>query len=132
AGRALAAKPDCARQAATLLVAATDPGPGQTLTAGLAEVCDLLEGTPATAARVAQVLARHVADGRGAMNTLSTAISALASDPRPCAGLLATSLASQGRRFGWPAPWRAQVDALRAHALPDVRAAALDIDMSSR
>jgi hypothetical protein len=132
AGRRLAAKADCTRQAATLLVSAIDPGPGQHLAAELTEVCDLLDGAPATAAQVAQVLARHVTNGLGDMGTLYTAIAALASDPRLSAGLLATSLAAQGRRFGWPAPWRAQVRGLRAHALPDVRAAALEIDMSPR
>ncbi|MGH3168350.1 MAG: hypothetical protein ACRDN0_21010, partial [Trebonia sp.] len=134
AGRFLAAKADCARQAATLLVFAVDPGPdrGQRLAAELTAVCDLLDGAPATAAQVAQVLARHVANGRGDMDTLNTAIAALASDPRPCAGLLATSLAAQGGRFGWPAQWRAQVHRLRTHPLPDVRAAALEIDMSAR
>lgn len=134
AGRRLAARADCTRQAATLLVSAMDPGPGhgQHLAVELTEVCDLLDGAPATAAQVAQVLARHVNNGRGDMDTLYTAITALASDLRLSAGLLATSLAAQGGGFGWPAPWRAQVRGLRAHPLPDVRAAALEIDMSPR
>lgn len=82
AGRRLAAKADCTRQAATLLVSAIDPGPGhgQHLSVELTEVCDLLDGAPATAAQVAQVLARHVTNGRGDMDTLYTAIVALASD----------------------------------------------------
>jgi hypothetical protein len=134
AGRRLAAKADCTRQAATLLVSAIDPGPGdgQHLAVELTEVCDLIDGAPTTAALVAQVLARHVTNGRGDMDTLYTAVAALASDPRLSAGLLATSLAAQGARFGWPAPWRAQVRSLRAHLLPDVRAAALELDMSPR
>ena len=134
AGRRLAAKQDCTRQAATLLVSAIDPGPGhgQHLTVELTEACDLLDGAPAASAQVAQVLARHVTNGRGDLDTLYTAIAALASDPRLSAGLLATSLAAQGGRFGWPAPWRAQVRSLRAHPLPDVRATALEIDMSPR
>lgn len=134
AGRILASKADCTRQAATLLVSAVDPGPGhgQRLAVELTEVCDLFDGAPATAAQVAQVLAWHVTNGRGDMDTLYTATAALASDPRLSAGLLATSLAAQGGRFGWPAPWRAQVRSLRTHPLPDVRAAALEIDMSPR
>jgi hypothetical protein len=134
AGRVLAPKADCTFQAATLLVSAIDVGPGhgQRLAAGLGEVCDLLDGAPATAAQVAQVLARHVTNGRGDMDTLYTAIDALAGDPRVSAGLFATSLAAQGGRFGWPAPWRAQIRSLRAHPLADVRAAALEVDMSPR
>ena len=134
AGRILAPKADCTRQAATLLAAAIDPGPGrgQRLTVELTEVCGLLDAAPTTAAQVAQVLARHVTNGRGDMDALYTATAALASDPRLSAGLLATSLAAQGGRLGWPAPWRAQVRSLRAHPLPDVRAAALEIDMSAR
>lgn len=133
AGRHLAMRTDFTREAATLLIAATrlGPGHGQQLSGELSEICDLLEGRPATADRVAQVVASHVAnDGRADPETLYTAVVALGGDSRLCAGLFAAALARQGAGLGWPAPWRARVRGLRGHPLPDVRAAALEIIMA--
>lgn len=41
-------------------------------------------------------------------------------------GMFAVALTGAlGARTGWPAPWRAQLRALRRHPVPDVRDAAL-------
>ncbi|MGH3280278.1 MAG: hypothetical protein ACRDNW_14230, partial [Trebonia sp.] len=133
AGRGLAARPDFAREAATLLIAAAHlgPGRGQQLAGELSEVCDLLEGRPATGARVARVAAFHVAnDGHADLGTLYAAAAALGSGSRLCAGLFAVALVRQGAKLGWSAPWQAQVRRLRDHPLADVRAAALDVTMA--
>lgn len=134
AGRVLAGREDFLRQAATLLISAAHraPGCGQLLADELGEVCDLLAGAPAVAAQVTEVLVRQVANGRGDPDTLYAVLAALAVDPRPCAGLFAVAIATQGARVGWPDEWRAQVRALRSHPLPDVRAAALDLDLTPR
>jgi hypothetical protein len=133
AGRHLAVKTDFTREAVALLVAATHLGrsQGQQLAGELTEICDLLEGRPATAAHVAHAVAFHVtSDKRADLDTLYTATAALVSDPRLCAGLFAAVLAQQGAKLGWPAPWQAQVLRLRRHPLPDVRAAALEVTMA--
>jgi hypothetical protein len=132
AGRDLAGIPDFTRQAAALLVAAVPVhrGTGQRLASRLAEVCDLLGQQDAAAARAASALGVRVADNaRADLDTLYAAAVSLQEDHRLSAGLFAVALARQGVKRGWPADWQALIRELRAHPVPDVRAAALDIVM---
>jgi hypothetical protein len=133
AGRNLATMPDFTRQAVALLIGATSihQGAGQRLASQLTEICDLLQHQDAAAAQAAKGVAFHVADNtRADLDALYTAATTLENDHRPCAGLFAAALARQGVKLGWPADWQALIHRLRAHPVPDVRAAALDIVMA--
>ncbi len=136
AGRSLAEQPDLALPAARLLLAAVPLGgdPRQ-LAAALTQVCDLLDDQPVTAGRVAAELVAGL--GRAAHTDPAAVLAAAAlleRDSRLAAGLLAVALArhghGHGHGLGWPAPWRAQVERLRAHRLADVRAAAIEIALA--
>jgi len=138
AGRQLAAQPDLARSGARLLLAAVqlDRGDAEELTARLTEICDFVGDQPVAASDIAHELAGRVrspaGDGlRAEPDTIRAAATLLADDGRLSAGLLAVALAERGASLGWPAACRAQIRQLRAHRVPDVRAAALAVVMAA-
>jgi hypothetical protein len=134
AGQYLASHADFTPQAVQLLLAAVQLGPdqGEQLPDQLSVICDLLADQPVTASRMADALAMRVgSDKRAGPDAIRAWAASLELDGGLCAGLFAVALATYGGRLGWPAIWRAQVQRLRAHHLPDVRTAALAIHLAA-
>jgi hypothetical protein len=137
------ASPAAARRASELLCASADFLPQGThlaataidldaepaqLLGSLDYLATLPTDRPALAARTAETL-------RGRLNTarrpgdplvLLSAVDRLTANARYAEGLLAVAITQAlGSRTGWPQEWRTHLRALRRHAHPDVRDAAL-------
>lgn len=134
AGHHLSQQPDLTLQAGRLLLAAGHPlrsNAGQ-LARNLADICRITDGQPMVATLLSGVLGKYVAASWPAdPDALLAAAALLESDGSACAGLFAVALAQHGARLGWPPAWRAQIQRLRSHHLPDVRTAALTVVMTA-
>lgn len=99
-----------------------------TLTRDLTRLARLLEGRPALAARTAGTLGSRLRTRVGGVESFAPAARSLTEDGSQAAGLFAVELTETGgRRTDWAAFWRERLRALRRHADPDVREAALDL-----
>ncbi|PYC88231.1 hypothetical protein C7C46_00855 [Streptomyces tateyamensis] len=131
AGELLCAAGDFLPQGVQLRAAALDlEAPAAELPAALDDLAQLHTGRPALAARTAQtVRARLGAAGHpGDPVVLLLATERLAASGTYSAGLLAVALTQAlGARTKWLPEWRSQLRALRGHAEPDVREAALGV-----
>ncbi|MCI3934123.1 hypothetical protein [Streptomyces sp. AN091965] len=131
AGELLTAYEDFRPQAVGLLVAAVEVG-GAAVGPALERVAELHEGRPVLAGATARALAERLAgvDASLAGAALLPVARALAAGHGPARPLFAVSLAQTlGSRTGWPPPWRDLLTALRRHALPDTRDAALAVPL---
>ncbi|MFD4475553.1 hypothetical protein ACFWPU_05495 [Streptomyces sp. NPDC058471] len=132
AGGLLAGYADYVPQAAEILVAAVDvDGEPEEVGEALLRLARLHEGRPALAMRSATALTERLADteytGRAA-GCLLPVTHRLADAGGHANGLFALAVTDAlGERTNWSEPWRGLLMSLRAHAVPDVRDAALTV-----
>ncbi|MEV0318457.1 hypothetical protein ACIBKX_09640 [Streptomyces sp. NPDC050658] len=129
AGELLAGYADHVPQAAEVLAGALDleAAPAE-LAAALMRLARLHEGRPALAVRTAAMVGSRVDDMAGDGAALPAVARGLAEDGGHAPGLFAVAVVEAlGERTDWPGPWRTLLTSLRAHAVPDVRDAALAV-----
>jgi hypothetical protein len=109
----------------------TGPGSPSTRPPGLGrldnldEVADFCAGRPVLAVRAVGLIGEPPDLAR-----VPVLVRGLMGRGDPAGGLVAVALVRPGVRFGWAAPWRDLLVALRAHPDADVREEAYAIDMS--
>ncbi|WP_433124792.1 hypothetical protein ACQPWW_20580 [Micromonospora sp. CA-240977] len=135
AARQLGQHPPYVAAAATLLTALLrlSGTTAEQLTADVVEIAELVEGRPALAARLADLLSQRTARWSTVApdpDLVFATARTLAARGEATTGLFAVALVHEGRARGWAEPWRDLLRSLREHPVADVRDGALDICMA--